>query len=775
MKRKMVPKVIAMMLTLALIISMAACKKKSGTTEMTDKSSLGERREMVSEQDPYFTITETELPLPVDKEKTVTYSYVEEFCFIGDYVAASYMLFYEGEEDGVIGKALFNREGHLVMDLSAQGQEGQRIVKIIEDRDHELSAITFDPAEYSYTIRKINLDGTLGAGTTLPVEIVEESEVLFLQDGNLLIANWGELVLVSPDGDQLASGGQDEFLGRIFVQDEKYYGACNHYSPEDWDDSYTYIQEIDPHTCEFIGEKYKCPDIFRITAGGDGNYLQKTDEILKIDILDESKNQTVFNWNDTDYDNTNVTDARIISEQEYYFLDKREIQEDKMNEKTETVLKLLHAVRAESNPYAGKKIVRVAAIEQDVNIKKYVTQYNLNETSTCRIELYYYSLYEISGNSGLDLEKNLADRIALDMLSGNGPDILMNASWLSRFNTEDVLVDLNPFIDAADGTGIQRSDYYDNLFRASEVGGKLYHLPVTFYVTGWTANRELLGEKKSYTYQEFLDAAKALPDDVTVLSESPYNDLLSQFRLSEFVDYQNKQVHFDDPEFAQLLELVKTYGSRRTHEQIVMELQEETNSRPDTDEMFRENMLAFSGAVFADLSSYARTKQSLGGKAVFCGIPSSQGGSMMARVNVSMAISAFSKNQKEAWDFIRFMVSEEQQETMTDSVYCGWMPVSREAMRLQNETILAMSKDSVENYVSDPKRSDSELPVEITEETVSEFIEIVESIRLVSSSDPSVMAIVLEEAPGYFTGQRSVEKVCDIIQNRAKTIVQERG
>ncbi len=764
MKRRKETKGVAVLLVLSLLLSLTACNKKNGASDVTDKPDRsGRQEEVVSDKDPYFVVTESEMSLPFDKEKTITYSYVGDFGFVGNYIVASYMVFYEGEE-GVVGKAVFDKEGHLAMDLTAQGVGDPRIVKIVEDDHQELCAITSEQAGYS--IRKINRDGTLGAQTTLPVDISEETEVLFLQDGNLLIADWGQISIVSSDGKLLVAGRQDEFLGRVYVQDGKNYGGCDHFSPEDWDESYSYIQEIDLNTGEFVGKKIKCTDTSRLDYGSDGNYLRKTDVIQRVDLLDAANDQTIFDWNDTDYDNTYVADARIVSDQEFYFLEKKEVGEE---EKAQVLLKLLHAVRAEINPHAGKKIVRVGAVDQDMNIKKYVTKYNLDKNSKCRIEMHNYSLYEVTGHSGLDMNKNLSDKIALDLLSGNGPDILMNTSWLSRFNTGDVLVDLNPLIDANDGTGLDRSAYFDNIFRASEAGGKLYQLPVMFYVSGWAANREVVGEKNSYTYQDFLDVAKALPKDVSVLSENAYSDLLPQFALSEFVDYENKKVHFDDPDFGRLLELVKTYGSARTHEQIAMELQEESNSIPDSYEMFRENMLAFAGEIFSDLSSFSRAAQRLGGKAVFCGIPSSHGGSMEAQVNVSMAISAFSKSQKEAWDFIRFMVAEEQQSALIESV--DGLSVSRETVGIQNRKVVELSKKSVEAHSG----SDSEHPVEITEETVTAFLEILDNIRLVSSSDPNVMAIVLEEAPGYFTGQRSVEEVCANIQKRAKTIVQERG
>ncbi len=777
MKNRMDFRLMAILISLALMVPVTGCRRntaseKQGGTQVASRN----RKEVVAESDPYFYITEKELSIPVEKDRKVVYADLGECRFVGDQVFVSYMLFYEteGEPEGVFGRVLFDKEGKLLMDLSSKADSKERIEKIIEDNSHELYAVSFDSSEYSYSIQKLNKDGSRGEKRKIPAEIDEESEVLFLPDGNLMIANMGELKIVAPDGTISGSCSQEEFMGWVFIQDGKYYGGCNHYSPEDWDESYTYIQQIDPKTGELKGEKMRCGDLSHISRGMDRSYLITEGEITKVDLLDLSKNQVMFSWNDTDYDSARILDTKVSSDQEFYFIEESGNAESEENDDPRVELKLLQAVRAEKNPNAGKKIILIGVFEQDVNIRRHVIRYNLDPDSSCRVELYYYSLSDVSASSGLDMEKRVAETMSLDLLSGNGPDILMNASWLSRFNSDEVLVDLNTLIDSTDGTGLDRNEYLDSVFRASEQDGKLYHLPLTFYVRGWASNRELLGDTSSYTYKEFLDACETLPDDVSVFTESPYNDLLSLLPVSEFVDYEKGQVHFEDAEFQQLLELVREYGSPRTHEQLAKDMEDERNIRPDSGVLFRENMLAFTLESFEDLFSYARAKERLGGKGVFCGIPSRSGGSMMARVSISMAISASSKNQKEAWEFLRFMVSDEQQEMMTESLNCDFIPVSREALNLQNEKWMEFNRERIENYVPDPRYPD-EKPIEISEETISEYMKILESIRLVSSSDPDVLAIVMEEAAGYFADQRSLDEVCRTISNRTKTIVQERG
>ena len=63
---------------------------------------------------------------------------------------------------------------------------------------------------------------------------------------------------------------------------------------------------------------------------------------------------------------------------------------------------------------------------------------------------------------------------------------------------------------------------------------------------------------------------------------------------------------------------------------------------------------------------------------------------------------------------------------------------------------------------------------DLTSETSEAFADLVGEVTTVTRTDPSVMMIVNEEAPGYFEWQRSIEDVCKNIQNRATTVVNER-
>ena len=65
--------------------------------------------------------------------------------------------------------------------------------------------------------------------------------------------------------------------------------------------------------------------------------------------------------------------------------------------------------------------------------------------------------------------------------------------------------------------------------------------------------------------------------------------------------------------------------------------------------------------------------------------------------------------------------------------------------------------------------------VHMDEKHIEALLKVIEGIRESCSSDPTAMMIIQEEAPGYFTGDRTVDEVIKIIQKRSKAVVQERG
>ena len=105
------------------------------------------------------------------------------------------------------------------------------------------------------------------------------------------------------------------------------------------------------------------------------------------------------------------------------------------------------------------------------------------------------------------------------------------------------------------------------------------------------------------------------------------------------------------------------------------------------------------------------------------------------------------------------------------------IPLNRKAFDRANEAAVRQSEWEYKQYEENALRYGvdvAEMPIRITSEHVEGFLGLVESVSTIVSVDPAVLAIIQEEAAGYFADQKSLDDVCRNIQNRTTTIVNER-
>ena len=265
----------------------------------------------------------------------------------------------------------------------------------------------------------------------------------------------------------------------------------------------TYMFEIDPSSGKKVGEKIDITGTIsgeKLEQGHDGVYSVTGNGIQKFDLFTGTAPQTILSWEETDckHDYADSLSVYLVSEKELYMTCSTSTY-DKIptmfgtNDKS---VSLIHFQRMEKNPHVGKKIIRLAFLgDLQKNLLEYISEYNLKPEGKARIVVKDYS-----GDSSLQTsmyglvkasteeQAMIADQVYLEILSGEGPDILLNFGSYSQFNTERVLVDLNSLIDGE--SQIDRSRLFDNILRAYERNGKLYQMPLNFAVTGMVANKE---------------------------------------------------------------------------------------------------------------------------------------------------------------------------------------------------------------------------------------------------------------------------------------------
>ena len=818
---------LALALSAQMVFSLSACGSKkqdssggnsnvsaganadSGSGSGSVNTGSGSAR-IVSESDTYYNVTASPLQAKIAQDKKLIFSDIGMRYIVGDRILGWVSVSYEMPQD-VIDRELkldlndekqleeytkieeeythnalqmFDLNGEFIAEIETNaddvfmgafpGKDGEILMVIgrMEPRQCRTIPTVTVLSPSGEKIRDINID--VGDG-------LMDVGIYVLENGNLLLASIGKIWILDGEGNMIHEIADPELNGMVLHSCGKWFAVMPRYTAKGTE---IYVQEIDTDNGKMVGKQIKSNDaVFRVSQGEQDCFLLNANGIEKFDLETQETTQ-VLSWKDTDINSATLRldGARIASEDDMVFFQYDALYEagrGSMDMKSQgaSLISVVHLSKADKNPHAGKTILKLG-IDGDISstFLQQVLEYNKDPENKARIEIMDYTASVDIYGEEKEVEQGLLDctnQLIMDMLSGNGPDILVGYSELSRFNTDTMLVDINPLIDA-DST-VSRDELFDNILRAFEADGKLYTIPLTYTLEGMAINTSFAGAKENWTFADFDQMASSLSSNVQPLPETSPDKLLKQWMKSlssHFIDDQNKTVDFESEEFRTLLETVKKYGmnsgANGDEPGLYMNFD---------DKHFNENMIAGLQTSLKDLQSYAYLSKERNGHTVaFTGVPSLCGMGMAAQGQLSMAVTTSCADPNLAWEFIRSFLTEESQEDL--SFNTDTLPVNKAAFKNNCKTEIEVNNKQLEDAkgskaaAADPDFLDRY--VELSEAQADAMAELISGVTSSQSWDNDIMNIVMEETAGYFAGQRSVDDVCSIIQNRATLVVQER-
>lgn len=142
-----------------------------------------------------------------------------------------------------------------------------------------------------------------------------------------------------------------------------------------------------------------------------------------------------------------------------------------------------------------------------------------------------------------------------------------------------------------------------------------------------------------------------------------------------------------------------------------------------------------------------------------------------------LAISRNSNYKDISWQFIKQLLNgQSQKESATGFPICR--SVLEEKLKEAQQIEYATDSDGNKNPVAKHEiLFEGEEPVEIyvvTKEQGAKLLHLIESAEISISADEKLYKILLEEADSYFSGDKSIGEVTDIIQNKASIYISER-
>lgn len=501
---------------------------------------------------------------------------------------------------------------------------------------------------------------------------------------------------------------------------------------------------------------------------GVGSVVVDETGLILVDF--DNKEQTLlfdFNW--CNINRSDITSLSLVSysEDEVVFAGSVWMGSSYSSNNTQT--QIIKLTKADSNPNAGKTVLVAATTGYlDYSLCEAVCRFNEEnsdffitfDTSYAVDNLLDFSEINTEEDYNvamLGVSSDISNQLAIDLMAGEGPDIILDATGFYQLNNDNYLLDLSDRV-PTDG-------YFANIFEAAKIDGKLYQVPVTFALNGIiTSGSNVDDGQVGFTFDQYADFVDDVCNGNDPMNSSTqleffvqcFNSMNDQFISDGEVDYDNEA-------FRALAEYVD--------ENVVDQL-------PEDEEMFYFDEYNYEESV-ADFYSYASFSGMIDSfakyeDATILGIPSIDGRGPLVTVSSSVAISAQTQEVDGCWAFVEMLLSEDIQTIYGENDYCT--PVNIDAFDATSQAIV----DDYNEYVRRDSiwYTEEEIEMygfhEIDYSCIDEFKTMIESCSLVASSDSDIITIVREEMPAYFSGQKDLEDVIEILEDRVQTTIDER-
>ena len=804
---KLTSKLVAGMLAASImLVPLTSCKKKGGS----DKSHSGDK---ITSDTPWFDSKVIDISPEIDQSKKLQYAYSQlagtDDKYIAVYTSGSYEYptgnidwetFDYTEYQFETLTVLDRNTGEIVntLDMESFMKDGEYVngatyvdgkltinsttwddtTYEMMNAEHVIDPMTGEEIEYS----EIEGDGSIYASFKVGDYRVDLSSVW--DDATSMSSV--QVIVHKPDGTvtpvDIKEPGKDIYSSSaIFPISENKIMV-----PADTNNGTNYY-EIDLETCELTktkDEEYNWLNslsIYNATIGSDGYVYTTTPVgISKVD-MQKKTTEELFNFSWCGVSRNILTNMQIASVEEDSFLLCGSVYH---NEGFTNIyssgeeFKVILFSKADKNPHAGKTILELYAsygyVEETVGdaIMKFNEtngKYFIEVTDRYTVEI-GNAYNDINSDDELSTisdkySADMSNQLAMDIINGDGPDIFMDVSYYGQLNNDNYLADLSPYVKDLDS-----DKYFTNVFECSKVDGKLYNIPISFTIEGIQTDAKYAGKSgvgfTTEEYVDFLDTALN-GEDIITSGQAHYFTQLFGAMSDQFI--KNGKADFTGEDFAALAEYVKDNVRESS-----LSWDEQDSGHIITYDplnMDSEPQTAINSSVYGFYGYFSNINELNGANAIL-GLPSSDGRGPMLGAYTSVAISAQAYDVDACAEFVKMLLSDEVQEELGKS---GSFTLNREVFEeVGHEAVDYFNENSIDGmfYYGYPEAPQNR--VEFTYEQVEDLERTIESCSKMNTQDASINVVLVEEMPAYFSGQKELDEVVKIAQDRVQKVLDER-
>jgi len=425
-----------------------------------------------------------------------------------------------------------------------------------------------------------------------------------------------------------------------------------------------------------------------------------------------------------------------------------------------------------------KELLVIASPVNSFELQKAVMLFNA-DSDTYRVVLDSY------GAEFLDEEGYVCRQLDAGLVSANPPDIL-NLDWLDieKYAKKGVLEDLTPYME---GSSLDREDILDNVLEALTFDGKLVSVPSEISIDFLKARASQMADFDSWTMEDVYRMAEQHPDKIGKLVEDGFckwqkrdwmlEEFCSHYYLEKFVDWEKGECSFDSEEFRSLIAWVGKYGWEPG------QAEQQMGHSFEYDGYYSEDVLMVSGYSIS-FTSLMEFELQLQDEACLKGYPSVDGAEFFSgKTSGKLGINANSTHKEAAWEFMEFY----WQICAEESARWGYPPISKSKLEKRYENMTTIT------YIEGARTMEGEPAIKekgivsapdgslvhfnsIDKDQGDAILNVIKTADFspLSEKEKMVIRIVLEEAEGYYQGDKSLEEVTRLIQNRVQLLLDEK-
>ena len=488
-------------------------------------------------------------------------------------------------------------------------------------------------------------------------------------------------------------------------------------------------------------------------------------ELYAYNLADQTSTP-ILTWSSCNVIGSNVRCVAAMEEGAYVA-----ICEDYSTDTTE-IVRLIEKPRSEV-PEKTQLVLGTFNSSQDLQTA--VVHFNKRNTKY-QIEIEEYAIEYQENWTPEDYDAAVAQFNA-GLVGDNAPDII-DLSYnvdVGNLISKGALEDLGVYLDSS--TNVSREDFVEGILNAHTLNGKLITIPEMVTISTLLGRTEQVGEEPGWTVQEIVEFANNYPDTelLDYATKSSILQSILQYSFDTFVDYENGTCSFNTQEFKDVLTFANSFPAENNYDE----------NEPSMPRRIQSGDLLLSDANVHNTQAYQMYTQMFETDVTNIGYPTFDGSLGAFLQGEGMyAIFANSENKEGAWEFLESVLSYEK----PDEWGMWGFPSRKDELQEVFEADMTPEYQLDENGekildengepLQYPKTSwgyddwDTDIYA-ASQEQVDGIMEMLNSAQSCLLLDETLFTMIAEEAEYYFSGQKSVDEVVDVIQSRAGMYVSE--